>query len=51
MKEDVLEEVRRVREELAAKDNFDIKAIVADAQKRQGSSGHRVVSFVKRKKK
>jgi hypothetical protein len=37
--------VRKIREEHARKLNFDIRAIVADAQKRQMHSGRRIVSF------
>jgi hypothetical protein len=31
----IVEEVRAIREQLAARFDFDIRAIVADAQKRQ----------------
>lgn len=48
-KDYIVEEVRRIREEQAAKNNFDIKVILAAARKRQQKSGHRVVSFVKKK--
>jgi hypothetical protein len=51
MKDDVIEEVRRAREAIAAKFNFDIKAMIEDARKRQKDSGRRVVSFEKPKKK
>ncbi len=43
----IVGEVRRVREEQAAKHDFDIKAILAAAKKRQRCSGHLVVSFAK----
>ncbi|MBI2908120.1 MAG: hypothetical protein HYX92_10765 [Chloroflexi bacterium] len=46
----IVDEVRRIREEQAAKHNFDIKAILADAKKRQRKSRHKVVSFVPKKK-
>ena len=49
-KDYIVDEVRRVRETLAARHNFDIKAILAAARKRQLKSGHRVVSFVAKKK-
>ncbi len=49
-KDCIVEEVRRVREELAAKYAFDIKAILAAAKKRQCKSGHKVVSFMPKKK-
>jgi len=51
MKDEVVEEVRKAREQNAAKFNYDLKAIVADARKRQKDSGHRVVSFVAKPKK
>jgi hypothetical protein len=46
----IVDEVRRVREGQAAKYAFDVKAILAAAKKRQRRSGHRVVSFVPRKR-
>jgi|KBSSwiStaDraftv2_1062776.scaffolds.fasta_scaffold3152405_1 hypothetical protein len=46
MKEDpIVEEVRKIREENAARFSFDINKIVADAQRRQTLSGRRIVSF------
>ena len=45
LKDELVEEVRRVRQEQAAKWNFDLKALLADARKRQAQSGHKVVSF------
>ena len=51
MKDHIVEEVRRVREEQAAKFNFDPKAIMADARRRQHESGRRVVSFVTKRKR
>jgi hypothetical protein len=46
VKDEIVEQVRRAREELAAKHNFNLKAILADARTRQKNSQHRVVSFV-----
>ncbi|MBM4306771.1 MAG: hypothetical protein FJ123_08550 [Deltaproteobacteria bacterium] len=46
----IVDEVRRIREEQAARHNFDIKAILASAKKRQRESGREVVSFVPKKK-
>lgn len=40
----IVAEVRRTREMLAAKFNFDINAIFADLQKRQAALGDRLVS-------
>jgi hypothetical protein len=34
MKDELVEEVRKARQEQAAKWNFDLKAILADARKR-----------------
>ena len=49
-KDHIIDEVRRAREERAAKHDFDVKAILAAAKKRQRRSGHKVVSFVPKKK-
>ena len=46
----IVDEVRRVREEQAAKHAFDVKAILAAAKKRQRRSGRKVVSFLPKKK-
>jgi hypothetical protein len=46
----IVAEVRRVREDLAAKHGFDLKAILAASKKRQSRSKHKVVSFVPKKK-
>ncbi len=46
----IVEEVRHVREEQAAKYAFDVKAILAAAKKRQRRSGRKVVSFVPKKR-
>ena len=48
-KDEIVEEVRRIREENAAKFNHDIDAIVADARARQLASGRKTVSFPPRK--
>jgi hypothetical protein len=41
----IVDEVRAIREQLAAQFNFDIRKIVEDAQKRQAASKSRIVSF------
>lgn len=41
----IVEEVRTIREKLAARFNFDIRKIVEDARERQASTPSRVVSF------
>ena len=46
----IVDEVRRVREDEAAKYGFDIKAILAASKKRQRRSRHKIVSFARRKK-
>lgn len=46
----IVDEVRRAREDLAAKYGFDVKAILAASKKRQGRSGRKVVSFIPKKK-
>ena len=43
----IVDEVRAIREQLAAQFDFDIRKIVKDAQNRQASSQARVVSFQK----
>ena len=47
IRDPIVDEVRAIREELAARFNFDICKIVADAQRRQATSQSRVVSFQK----
>lgn len=49
-KDYIVDEVRRIREEQAAKYDFDVKRIFAAARKRQKKSGLKVVSFAKKKK-
>lgn len=44
----IVEEVHRVREKLAAKFDFDIKAFFADLRKRQAALGDRLVRQKKR---
>ncbi|MBI2809021.1 MAG: hypothetical protein HYX68_28895 [Planctomycetes bacterium] len=39
----IVAEVREIREKLAAKFGFDIKAIFADLRKRQGSVGAKLI--------
>jgi hypothetical protein len=45
----IVDEVRRLREQQAAKHGFDVKAILAAAKKRQRRSGRKVVSLVPEK--
>lgn len=51
LKDELVEEVRKARQEQAAKWNFDLKAILADARQRQAQSGHKVVSFAPKESK
>ena len=46
----IVEEVRKRREERAARFGFDIRAIAADARKRESEGGRRVVSPQPRQK-
>ncbi len=41
----IVDEVRAIREQLAAQFDFDIRKIVEDAQRRQALSKSRIVSF------
>ena len=41
----IVDEVRAIREQLAAQFDFDIRKIVEDARRRQASSQSRIVSF------
>lgn len=51
LKDEIVEEVREARQEQAARWNFDLKAILADARKRHSQSGHKVVSFATKRDK
>ena len=44
----IVSEVRRTREELAARFGFDVKAIFDDLRSRQSTLGNRLVSRTKR---
>ena len=44
-RDEIVEEIRRIRREQAARFNYDIAAIVADAKRRQDEGGREVVSF------
>jgi hypothetical protein len=51
MQDEIVDQVRKLREQHAARFNYDLKAMVADARKRQKNSGHQVVSFVSKPQK
>lgn len=46
----IVDEVRRVREDEAAKHGFDVRAILMASKRRQRRSRHKVVSLVPKKK-
>lgn len=48
-KDEIVEEVREIRDKYAAKFDYDISAICADIRRKQKESGRKVVSFVKNK--
>jgi hypothetical protein len=45
----IVEEIHRIREEYAAKFNYDIEAMFRDAQKNQQEGGRKIVSFHREK--
>ena len=50
MKDPIVEEVRRIRDQMAAKHDYDIPAIVAASRERQKTCGHKVVDLSKKRK-
>jgi len=48
--DEIVEEVRRVRQENAEKFNYDISAICADIRKKQTESKRKIVDSIKTKK-
>ncbi len=45
MKDPIVEEVRKIRHEHAAKFNFDLHAICEDLRKKEKTCGHRLVTL------
>ena len=45
MNDPIVEEVRRIRAEIAAEHGNDLHRLFEDARRRQGAEGRRVVSF------
>ncbi|MHC5016906.1 MAG: hypothetical protein ACYTGM_20830 [Planctomycetota bacterium] len=45
----IVEEVRKVRQEYAARFNYDLKAIAEDLRRRQAESGRDIVAFPPRR--
>ena len=43
--DNIIKEIRAVRESYAAKFGYDIRALYEDAKKREGKRGHKVVSL------
>lgn len=50
-KDPIVEEVRKRRQEWAARFGYDIEAMAADLRKREGKNGHRVVDLQKQGKR
>lgn len=46
-KDPIIDEVRRNRKEIAEKFDYDLRAIIADARKRQKARGKKVVSLAR----
>jgi hypothetical protein len=46
----IVEEIRRNRQELAKRFDYDLRSIIEDARKRQEAGGKTVVSFTRDKK-
>lgn len=47
-KDPIVEEVRKGREEHAAKFNYDIKAIIRSLKEQEQKSGRNIVSFIEK---
>ena len=47
--DDIIEEVRRIREQLAAQHAYDVRALFAAARQRQQESGRKVVKLEPRR--
>lgn len=45
----IVDEIKRYREQQAAKFNYDLRALVADAQRRQSADGRKVVRRERRR--
>jgi uncharacterized protein (UPF0335 family) len=50
LKDPIVDEIRRIREERAAKHGFDVKAILAAAKRRQRRSRRKVASFLPKRR-
>ena len=45
MRDSIVEEVRKAREEYVAEHNYDLRSIYKDLKEQEGKSGHKVVSL------
>ncbi len=50
-KDPIIDEIRRHRQEIAKQFDYDLRAIIADARKRQKTHGKKVVSLARTRKK
>ncbi len=50
-KDPIIDEIRRHRREIAEKFDYDLRAIIADARRRQKAQGKKVVSLARTQKK
>ncbi len=51
VKDPIVDEIRKHRQEIAERFGYDLRAIIADARKRQKGHGKKVVSLVRTRKK
>ncbi len=49
--DDIIQEVRTIREQLAASHGYNVRALFAEAKKRQRESGRKVVKLTPRRLK
>lgn len=50
-KDPIIDEIRKNRKEIAERFNYNLRAIIMDARKRQKRRGKKVVSFARGRKK
>ena len=50
MKDPIVDEVRRIRDELAAECGYDVRRIAEASRERQKTCGHKVVDLSKKRK-
>jgi hypothetical protein len=50
-KDPIIDEIRHHRKEIAEKFNYDLRAIITDARRRQKRGGKKVVALARTKKK